>query len=71
MIRMTCDRCGKVMDTNSIHETPGIRVVVPSITTGKLREVDLCPECEEKLLLYIFGEEGPNDQQPDDCRSDS
>lgn len=72
MILRTCDKCGKEMepiyyppygapiaycgDPNGLEFTPKL---IMSITepNGKLRPLDICDECDEKIMNYIFNNE--------------
>lgn len=66
MTKVTCDRCGKIMDMDllgyifSNHEdgqwVPTILINAKDPETGKARKIDICEDCEKALYTFIFGE---------------
>ena len=72
MILRTCDKCGKEMDPIYFPpyggpvgycQDPSELMFKPklimSVTeqSGKLRPLDICDECNEKIMQFIFNDE--------------
>lgn len=51
---VTCDKCGKKVETSYYADAPGFREV--EIKWGQYRSAkfDLCPECQKKLGIEEF-----------------
>lgn len=66
MILRTCDKCGREMEPiyfppycASPDATEFRPQLIISVTepNGKLRPLDICDECNEKIMQFIFNDE--------------
>lgn len=84
MMKVTCDRCGKLIDIDYMTPlnfgcetpewSPSVMLYAKDPDTGGARKFDLCETCEKALYQFIFDDEVTKVEQANkitDCCSDS